>query len=1208
MRIDLPSKNILLLFILISAGSKAQQMSNAGKDFWLGYGAHASMFNNDGTVNTTTGGSQQMRLYLNAAAAATVTVSMPLTGWSQTVRITGNSLDQEVIIPKTGANDARLTAEGVFNTGIHISSDQPITAVCHIYDHGSSASSLLIPVEILEQDYYALGVKQAAQENNSFSWCFVVATEDSTLVEVTPSANTLGHIAKTPFTQLLRKGQILNLEGKSTGTTGNINTGTDLTGTRIRTLSNGIGPCKKIAVFTGSSNTFISCAAGATADNLFQQVLPYRAWGRTFITVPTAGMDMNLYRVFINNASTKVKLNGTGLTNLVNGEYYEFESNKANEITSNYPIVVAQCITSAGQCGNTGIGTNGDPEIIYLTPYSATVNNIIIQNPQYSAITSQYVNIVLKTVTVDSFFIDQVSKGAFFKPLPFDNSISYAQIPVTQGTHFLHIDTLSFIAVVYGYGSGESYGYNAGFTLGSLSSFSVKNPYSTQPGKTICKTIPFKMYLLIKKKATEIIADFQKNASLSPNNTVDIINPVYDSLIVSGTDSSYRYTLPATYTYSETGPSTFKANLTLFIPTEEGCIEQRTVSFTVNTVEKPVAGIALAYNTCANDTLFLKDSSTANGGSFAKWLWNFGDNTNTSNEKNPVKKYAAYGNYKISLRAITNIGCFADTSKIISLNPAAVTNFGYSGLYCPLNTIQFTDSSTVLNPWKIVKWQWNFGDGTTSSGQNQARQYNTGGSYNVKLITYTDKNCADSITKVITIYNADSFSHFITVKNPYLVSNTLQACSAEPFNLSATFTLRQAEIHWDFSADPKLSPNNNIDITNPVPDSIYFNGTDSFFRYSIPANFSYASAGSLNIILTVFTLTKGRCLAQSVFNHTIHIIQKPQADWALSYNKCLNDTLYFKDISNTFGDSATLWQWNFGDDSLSALNNPVKKYANYGDYTVTLHIVTATGCFADTSMPVTLSMPPAANFGFSGPLFCPDANISFADSSVVINPWKIVQWQWNFGDGSSSNSQNVSKQYNNTGNYNVQLITYNDHNCADTVLKTISIYSIPTITVQPGFYLNEGAPFKLAPLYTGTGLIYEWAPPAYLSSDTTASPVTTPLKDINYHLTVTGNGGCQAAANIDIHVVKLISVPNAFSPNGDGINDKWIIGNIEGYPDCIVKIFSRDGQLVFSSIGYNKPWDGTFNGSPLPVGTYYYIIDTKQKQFPGKNGYVMILR
>jgi len=67
-------------------------------------------------------------------------------------------------------------------------------------------------------------------------------------------------------------------------------------------------------------------------------------------------------------------------------------------------------------------------------------------------------------------------------------------------------------------------------------------------------------------------------------------------------------------------------------------------------------------------------------------------------------------------------------------------------------------------------------------------------------------------------------------------------------------------------------------------------------------------------------------------------------------------------------------------------------------------------------------------------------------------------------------------------------------------------------------------------------------------------------------------------------------IPNTFTPNGDGINDKWVIKGLSQYPKCSVSIFTRYGVLIFNSIGYGQAWDGTYHNSPLPVGTYYYIV------------------
>lgn len=89
------------------------------------------------------------------------------------------------------------------------------------------------------------------------------------------------------------------------------------------------------------------------------------------------------------------------------------------------------------------------------------------------------------------------------------------------------------------------------------------------------------------------------------------------------------------------------------------------------------------------------------------------------------------------------------------------------------------------------------------------------------------------------------------------------------------------------------------------------------------------------------------------------------------------------------------------------------------------------------------------------------------------------------------------------------------------------------------------------------------------------------------------NGACESdKAEMDVTLsLSSVDIANAFTPNGDGINDYWKINHIEDYPQAMVQVFTRGGQRVFESKGYTVPFDGTYKGKKLPVGVYYYIID-----------------
>jgi gliding motility-associated-like protein len=83
-----------------------------------------------------------------------------------------------------------------------------------------------------------------------------------------------------------------------------------------------------------------------------------------------------------------------------------------------------------------------------------------------------------------------------------------------------------------------------------------------------------------------------------------------------------------------------------------------------------------------------------------------------------------------------------------------------------------------------------------------------------------------------------------------------------------------------------------------------------------------------------------------------------------------------------------------------------------------------------------------------------------------------------------------------------------------------------------------------------------------------------------------------------VYVYPEIKIPNGFSPNGDGVNDTWIIDNIEQFPDNEVEIYNRWGELLFRSVGYKTPFDGKYKGKDLPVGTYYYVLKLNHPAYP----------
>ena len=183
--------------------------------------------------------------------------------------------------------------------GIHIVSTTPITAYAHIYGGASSGATMLMPVKTWGYEYVVLSSNQTYPTAGCYSWMYVVASEDNTVIEVTPSVKTkhqdvsgLSPGATKVFT--LMKGHILQVRGAyiNSDVNGNEPVGTsgaayNLSGTRVRSIAGPTGECKPIAVFSGSSRTAnpITCGSGG-GDNDNQQLFPMHAWGKKYLMAP----------------------------------------------------------------------------------------------------------------------------------------------------------------------------------------------------------------------------------------------------------------------------------------------------------------------------------------------------------------------------------------------------------------------------------------------------------------------------------------------------------------------------------------------------------------------------------------------------------------------------------------------------------------------------------------------------------------------------------------------------------------------------------------------------------------------------------------------------------------------------------------------------------------------------------------------------------
>jgi gliding motility-associated-like protein len=224
-----------------------------------------------------------------------------------------------------------------------------------------------------------------------------------------------------------------------------------------------------------------------------------------------------------------------------------------------------------------------------------------------------------------------------------------------------------------------------------------------------------------------------------------------------------------------------------------------------------------------------------------------------------------------------------------------------------------------------------------------------------------------------------------------------------------------------------------------------------------------------------------------------------------------------------------------------------------------------------------------------------------------------VEYQWqqstdnvSFTDIAGANAKEYDPPPASVTTYYRRLIT--DAPCSIAIpgnTVSITVNPLPTATVSAEQTIYPGESVTLNA--TG-GSRYSWSPATGLSSASSASPLANPGATTTYSVTIY-NGNCSTTLMVKVNVVVAgqIVIPNTFTPNGDGINDVLTIDGLDAYKQSILTIFDRNGQQVFKSLAYPKPWDGTHNGKPLPIGTYYYVIELNNS--PKRlSGYINVLK
>jgi PKD repeat protein len=464
-----------------------------------------------------------------------------------------------------------------------------------------------------------------------------------------------------------------------------------------------------------------------------------------------------------------------------------------------------------------------------------------------------------------------------------------------------------------------------------------------------------------------------------------------------------------TFTFLTPGSKTI--TLTSSIP---GCanVTQQTI-----TIEEAPSTAFAANDVCNGQTTTFTDLTTGNN--LTTWNWDFGDGT-ISTTPSPTHNYTNPGKYVVTLVVGNTLGCSTTKIDTVFNHALPVVNFT-NDLPCSTSPIQFSDQSTVQDA-NIVAWEWDFGDGNTSTDRNPQHTYGQTGDFTVQLKAFSQFGCIDSVVSVISV-----------IQGPVADFSWDRGCVGEPTSfMDLTNSFGQPITSWTWLIDNQV------------------------FNQQNP-QYSFTSSGTYSIVLSVST---SNLCAQTVGKDII-INNQPTTSFNFIEN-CGSNSVAFYD---TTPPTITTREWRI-DGQVTSSDSVMNVNLNPNNYMVSLATTSLTGCSQSLTNEVNIIGAPVADFVTSNDYGAAPLSVQFSNESTGTDTYL-----WKFGDINSSTSAEVNPRFEYTalGTFNVMLIATGGVDCGDTTVQIIEVvepehaFSIDAITP-----INDG---NLALTFSNLGSI-----------------------------------------------------------------------------------------------------------------------------------------
>jgi gliding motility-associated-like protein len=605
-----------------------------------------------------------------------------------------------------------------------------------------------------------------------------------------------------------------------------------------------------------------------------------------------------------------------------------------------------------------------------------------------------------------------------------------------------------------------------------------------------------------------------------------------DGTIASGDSVSHTYTASGNY------------NVVMYSKGNTGCTFKSNNSIIVT-----APGGALTYKggfVCpGNSTKF---EVRATNTSRYRFIFGDGDSLITTNST-VFHQYTKPGKY-VPFAYLEAGNCLikvftGDTIKVESIRAGFKISPQYT---CASTTIQFTDTSFAY--FGLKTRQWNFGDGTTSTLSNPIKTFNQSGTTYVRLIVASESGCTDTVTIPVTI----------AVRNFPVSSIRADSvgCTGQPLAVSALVVSNDtiARYSWNFGNNATAS------------------GVNATTVYNSPGIYT----------IRLITSTIYGC-ADTVYK-VVNIRPSPNINAGADVRICKGQSIQLQAAG------ASGWQWSpLQHLSCITCANPVANPA-----VTTTYVAKGTnnfGCSVSDTLIVNVVQPV-------------DVTVSGNDTICIDQQTQLFaagasNYAWSPASGlSSSTIANPIAKPATTTQYMV--IGSDQYKCfSDTAYVTVAVGSYPTVNLGSGALVVAGTPVVMDPILTnGPFLNYTWTPVQNLSCTNCPKPIATINTNITYKLEVENVYGCMASDTISYTVqceeASQLFVPNAFSPDNDGLNDVLMVRGKGLASVKYFRIFNRWGQLVFEKNNFNPNdpnhgWDGKVNGVPANPEVYVYTAE-----------------